>query len=454
MTLHAFQMTNNLPVVTKSLFRDVQPKDWYAGYMHRARLDNIYGESEYAFPNTAITRGGAAEMLYRPMMIQILDTPQFDAVQAAEFMRVEMRIDGNAPALNPQLHGDATDQLAIYQDVADQLRVLHPQGGQVPAEDFVYSSIEGMTKELGDPYTLFLRPKESKEFVDSLNGDLEGIGVEIAQDPKGALIMNVLPDSPAEKGGLQAGDIVTKADDKSFAGKSTEEIITVMRGKEGTQVTLQFLRGMEEKTVTLTRARIHIPSVTHERKDKLEVIRLTQFGGETAQELRVVLEALPVDTKGIILDLRNNGGGYMDISETIASFFLPEGSEVFTLQDSQGREDVVSSRGTPLTQLPMVVLVNGYSASAAEVIAGALRDHERATLVGEQTFGKGTVQSLVTYADGSMLRVTIAQWFTPDGESVGDVKGNHKGLTPKTLVSDDEATPQDEQLETATQLLQ
>lgn len=456
MTLQGFAMQQDLPKVTKSLFKDVTPTDWYAPYIHRAALDNLYSTGDFAFPNTSMNRGEAAEILYRTYLVRLLHMPQFDAAKAMTFLMQEMKLDLGLPSQGeaPAVDGDVAQQLAIYKDVIDQLRVLHPNGAKIPLKDFIYASMEGLAHEVGDPYTLFLRPDASQEFTDSLNGNLEGLGVEIAEDAQGALILNVFPGSPAQVGGVQAGDIVTKADNTDLAGKSSEEIVGLMRGKEGTSVTLQILRGTQTLSMQLTRAKIHIPSVVVEDKTGIEVVHVTQFGGATAVELHDALKALPASAKGIVLDLRNNGGGYMDIAQTIAGYFLPKGTKVFSIKDAQNTEEAVNTIDAPMTTLPMTVLVNGYSASAAEVLAGALRDNNRATLVGETTFGKGTVQTLVTYVDGSMLRVTIAQWYTPKGDSVGDVNGKHTGLTPNTVVVDDKTTAADEQLDTAIRLLQ
>lgn len=455
MTIVAFGMQKDLPKVTKSIFKDVTPADWFAPYVHRAALDNMYTQEMYALPNSPINRGGAAEILYRAMMMKLLGMPVFDEAQADAFLKDQFQIGADAP-VEPSGSTDTENvdtQLAIYQQVLEQLRELHPNASNVELKDFIYGSIEGLAKEVGDPYTMFLRPQQSQDFTDSLNGELTGIGVEIAEDAKGIMVLNVLPSSPAEKAGMMPGDIVTQVNDTAIAGMDAETVIGLMRGDEGTSVTLHVERDGEEKVYTLQRAHILIPSVIATAQGNIEVIRLTQFGGDTAKELRDVLTALPANTKGIVLDLRNNGGGYMDAAQTIAGYFLPQGSEVFSVKDAKGNEQKVETDNVQLTTLPMTVLINEYSASAAEVVSGALRDDNRATLVGEKSFGKGTVQSLIAYTDGSMLRVTIAQWYTPKGDSVGDVHGNHNGLVPAKVVADDASTPADEQLDAAISLL-
>lgn len=452
MVIVAFGM-DALPPVVRSLYKDVQPTDWHAPFLHRARLDNILPVSEFAFPNGAASRGIAAELLYRAMLMDLQSMPAFDEAKADEFLKKELQIDLSNSVDAPLSDDDVAQQMAIYRDVVQQLRALHPNGEKPSLKEYVYASIEGLARETGDPYTVFLRPQDSQDFTDELNGELTGIGVEIAEDPLGALILNVLPDSPAMTTGLQPGDVVTKVGEKELAGMHTQEIVRLMRGGEGTQVTIQVAREKALFTYTITRARLQIPSAILELESNVAVIRLTQFGDDTGKELRDIITGLPAGTRGIVLDLRNNGGGYMEAAQSIAGFFLPANSPAFSLVDAQGQKEEVPTTGTQLTTLPLVVLVNGYSASAAEVVAGALRDNGRATLVGEKTFGKGTIQTLLTYADGSMLRVTIARWFTPKGDSVGDVDGVHNGIVPTQHITDDEATEADEQLQKALSLI-
>lgn len=455
MVLEGFHIGGGSMGVVKSYFSDVAPTDWYAGYIQRARLDNITDHAEFAFPNHATSRGMAAELLYRAMIMDLLDIPTFDHDLADQLLKQEFDIDlSTDAAIEPSIDNDEVAlQLAIYRDVLNQLQTLHPLGSAIPLKDYVYASIEGLTYETGDPYTQFMRPEASEDFTDTLNGELTGIGVEIAGDELGVLVLNVLPGSPAESEGVKPGDIITHVGNLDLAGLTPEQVVDKMRGEAGTTVTIRYLRESNEQEVTLTRALLHIPSVVTSTEGTSTRIRLTQFGADTGKELHDVLTGLPESTTGLILDLRNNGGGYMDAAQTVAGFFLPENAPIFSLSDGRGNTDTVSAMGVPLTPLPMVVLVNEYSASAAEVVTGALRDHDRAIIVGDTTFGKGTVQTLINYTDGSMLRITFAQWLTPNGDSVGNVEGEHLGITPEVLVSDDTTTEADEQLEAALKLL-
>lgn len=454
MLLQGFGLTEGLRPVTTSFFSDIQPTDWYAPVMHRAALFNIVDPEPQLQPTKALTRGEAAELIYRAAMIRVLDLDYFDAVPAEQFLEEKLGLSLHTK-ITPQISAtsDVQEELALYATVLEQLQKYHPNGAKVPVKDYVYGSLEGLAKEVGDPYTMFLRPTDSKALTESLNGELVGIGVEIAENAKGAILLNILPGTPAEKAGLLPGDIITVADGLPLAGLDSQTMITKIRGDEGSKLTVIYLRAGQESTLTITRAKLHIPSVEVEQKQDVAVIRVSQFGEATSKELRDALTGMPAGTKGIVLDLRNNGGGYMDIAEDMAGFFLPAGSDVFAVKDAQNRMQVITSTATPLTGLPMMVLINGYSASAAEVVAGALRDDNRATLVGEKSFGKGTIQSLIPFKDGSMLRITIAQWSTPKGFSVGNVNGEHTGLTPDIEVTDDPKTPADEQLDRAIAIL-
>ncbi|MBU1992454.1 MAG: S41 family peptidase [Patescibacteria group bacterium] len=306
-------------------------------------------------------------------------------------------------------------------------------------EEMIYGSVKGMVSALDDPYTVFLPPKETKEFKDSLNGSLEGIGAELTIKDYNLVIVSPLKDSPAEKAGLRPNDIIYKIDGNIASEMTLYEAVTSIRGEVGTQVTLTIIRENIEKPfdIIITRKHIDIESVSLEEKPgSIFVLSVNQFSDDTKTELiENISKILLKEPKGLILDLRFNGGGYLDIAVDILSEFLAGKKEAVTIKKRDERDsEKIFVYGTPrLPDLPLVVLINGGSASASEIVAGAIQDHGRGVVMGEQSFGKSTVQEVETYSDGSSLRLTVAEWFTPAGRSIHEV-----GISPDIIVEIDE----------------
>lgn len=319
--------------------------------------------------------------------------------------------------------------------------------GHVNDQDLFYGAISGMVSALKDPYTIFLNPVETKKFEQDLEGELEGIGAEIGIKNNQLVIIAPLNNSPAKKAGLKAGDVILKIDDEDTANLSLGEAIMKIRGPAGTKVTLTISRYGKMEKVTIKRAKIKIESVKLEFKNNNEIayIKITRFDKNTVDLLdKTVNKILVKNPKGIILDLRDNPGGYLESAIDVASTFIKKG--VIVIEESkEGKQKIYqTSRSATLADRPLVVLVNGGSASASEIVAGAIVDNERGTLIGEQTFGKGSVQSVNDFSDGSSLHITIAKWLTPKGKSISE-----EGLKPMIEIRDDENTLIDEQLEKA-----
>lgn len=304
-------------------------------------------------------------------------------------------------------------------------------------QDMLFGAVRGMVGAVGDPYTLFMTPKENEDFRNALSGSLEGIGAELALKDGFVTVVSPIRKSPAERAGLLAGDRIVSVNGESTEGKSLQEVVQNIRGPRGTKVTLEILRGdpAELSSVTIVRENIHVPSVEWrtegEGVNAVGYIAVNQFGDDTIAELREALDALPKeqDLKGLILDLRNNGGGYLDGAVDMVSLFLRKGT-VVTVERREGSPQIDYVSGRPLLpDLPMVVLINGGSASAAEIVAGALADNKRAVLMGEKSFGKGTVQEVIDLPGGSSLRVTVARWLTPSGHDL-----SKQGIEPEWRV--------------------
>lgn len=319
---------------------------------------------------------------------------------------------------------------------------------ELDAQKMVEGAVSGMVGAVGDPYTLFMTPQESNDFIDGLGGNLEGIGAELQADDGIVRIVRLIEDSPAERSGLLPEDLVIRVGDEEVFGYDLYEVIALIRGPKGSQVTLTVMRGDDERTFTITRDQIHIPSAKYERKTatggSVGVLTISQFGSETIPEVRSLLANVgQTDIKGLVIDLRYNGGGYLDGAIDLTSMFLEEGRVVTVAgRTRQDHHDVTGNAVLP--DLPVVVLINTGSASASEIFAGALQDHDRATIVGTQSFGKGTVQEVIDLPGGSALRVTTATWLTPDGTDLGK-----QGITPDVVV---ERTPEDAEADRDPQL--
>ena len=317
-------------------------------------------------------------------------------------------------------------------------------------------AIKGMMEALGDEHSAYMDPFQYKDATASLQGEYEGIGAWVNTDGKFLTISEPMPGSPAEKAGLKPGDQIIAIDGEDMTGILPELARRKVLGPKGTTVVLTILRDGEEQPfdVEVTRASITVPSVTSKMLEgNVAYIRLYTFGETTTSELRKALDTLLAEKPvGLILDLRNNGGGYLQTGIEVASEFIDKGVIVIEESGDGTRENYEALPGGKATDIPMVVLVNKYSASASEIVAGAIQDHGRGKLVGETTYGKGSVQSWIPLVDDQgAVRITIARWLTPDGRQIHKV-----GLTPDVevaLTEEDTQAEKDPQLDKAVELL-
>ncbi|MEM7716569.1 MAG: carboxyl-terminal processing protease CtpC [Cyanobacteria bacterium P01_A01_bin.68] len=304
-----------------------------------------------------------------------------------------------------------------------------------------YKSIREMLKKLDDPYTRFMDPKEFKNMQVDTSGELTGVGITIGldEDTKKLTVIAPLEDTPAFKAGILAKDVITKIDGKSTKGMDTSQAVTLIRGEPGSKVKLTISRNGKEKDYLITRAKIEIHPVDYSLKQtpagRTGYIRLKQFSANASKEMREAIRDLEKkNVDGYILDLRNNPGGLLFSSIEIARMWLKDGTIVSTI-DRKGVVDKEAANGRSLTEKPLVVLVDKGSASASEILSGALQDNKRAVLVGSKTFGKGLVQSVRPLEDGSGVAVTIAKYLTPNGADI-----NKAGIKPdiKVELSDEQ----------------
>jgi carboxyl-terminal processing protease len=328
---------------------------------------------------------------------------------------------------------------------------------KIDHQKMIYGAISGMVSSLGDPYTAFFNPPDTKKFVEDTSGSFEGVGMEIGIKKGQLQVITPLENSPAKKAGIRAGDAIIKIDNESTANMTTDEAVDLIRGPKGTEVTLTLFREdwKETRDIKLTRAVIEVPSLKWEIKEgDIAYIQLFQFTEKASNDFKAAaVDIINSPAKRIILDLRNNPGGYLSVSQDIAGWFLKKGQVVTheTSSDPINNVDYFSEGPSLLLKYPVVVLINEGSASASEILAGALRDNRQVKLIGEKSFGKGSVQQLLPFGDGSSLKVTIAKWLTPNGDQI-----NEKGLSPdieakKTVA--DEDSGKDPQLDKAIEIV-
>jgi len=329
----------------------------------------------------------------------------------------------------------------------------------IDERELKYGLAKGLVGSLHDQHSAFMDPQEAENFLLSLNGDLEGIGATLRLDEGMVRVVSPLPDSPAEKAGIRAGDYILKVDGERL-GEIDDlfDVVMKIRGKKGTTVTLNVLHedGATARDIPIIRDSIHIPAVQWSEQEYLgesyAVITLASFTEEVEQEFREALyEVMDKGYENMVLDLRYNGGGYLDASVAIASYFLEGNMPVVLIRDQEGESPRVTKTIDRRFEGELVVLVNDASASASEIVAGALQDYDVAHIMGELTFGKGTVQEVHPFLDASLIRITVAEWLTPLGRSI-----EKNGIEPDEMVEIDNDLAEegrDSQLEAAFEYL-
>lgn len=305
-----------------------------------------------------------------------------------------------------------------------------------------YGAIKGVVAALEDPYTFFLTPEENKQSKESLGGRFEGIGAQLGTKEGAIVVIAPLPNSPALKAGVKAGDVILEVDGSSIKGEPITQVVSKIRGTAGTTVTLKISRDGKTLTISIVRDKIQVNIFEVTYEDKTAIVKMSQFGDNTISEWTRVSEEIADKyssgaVTGMVLDLRDNPGGYLDAAIHISSEFLPLGELVVKQESLSKSIDYRVKRVGVLPKIPVVVLINKGSASAAEILAGALRDQKRAKLVGEKSFGKGSVQEVLELAGGAGLHVTVAKWILPGGDWI-----NSKGITPETEVTNTEIDKQ------------
>lgn len=326
------------------------------------------------------------------------------------------------------------ESLALYAEALDIVRDDYVDQEAIDPTKQTYGAIEGMLDTLGDEgHTRFLTPEEREQNQEGLSGTYVGIGVQLETRDDEVVVATPIEDSPAERAGIRSGDVLVAVNGESVRGVEISEIVERVKGPEGSTVRVTVLRGEEERQYNLKRAEIRSPVVSWAMIGETDVahVSLSSFSDDSAKELREAFEeARSAGARRFVLDLRNNPGGRLDQAVEIAGFFLEPGSVAYVRKEaSEGREEVEVEGEPGLTEAPLVVLVNEGSASSSEILAGALRDNDRATVVGETTFGTGTVLSEFVLRDGSSILLGVAEWLTPDGDFIRE-----SGIAPDVEV--------------------
>lgn len=305
--------------------------------------------------------------------------------------------------------------------------------GKIDKQKIIDGASKGLVEAVGDKYTEYMTSKEAEEFNKSLSGDVgTGIGVELAKDGDSVKVVRVLAKNPAESAGILAGDVISKVNGEDVSKENTSEISKKIRGDAGTTVKIGVVRGNEKKEFSVTRAKIENPSVELSKKDGVATLSIYRFDSETGVLAKKYAEEIKNEgISKVILDLRGNGGGYVQAAKTVASLWLEKNALIVSEKTgSKTVEEIRATGDNPLKGIKTVILLDGSSASASEIVAGALKEHKAAQIVGEKSYGKGSVQTTIDMPNGALLKVTIAKWFTPSGKNI-----SNNGISPDIKVS-------------------
>ncbi|MFA7285338.1 MAG: S41 family peptidase [Candidatus Paceibacterota bacterium] len=351
-----------------------------------------------------------------------------------------------------------TIDLAPFWKVWGALDEKYPGANATDNQARVYGAIKGLVGSLEDPYTSFFTPEEAKLFEEDIAGNFSGVGMEVGMKDKVLTVIAPLKNTPAYNAGIKAGDKILQIDEKITNDLSIDEAIKLIRGEKGTTVALSIYREGENKPreIKIVRDTINVPTIDTElRDDKIFVVKLYSFGATSINLFREAMQEFSDSkTDKLLIDLRGNPGGYLEAAVDMASWFLPNGKTVLIEDYGEGqKQKIYRSHGYDIfnDNLKYVILIDGGSASASEILAGAMQDHSKAKIVGTQSYGKGSVQEVIDITNDTLLKVTVAKWLTPNGLSI-----SNKGLTPDYVVeqrNDPEGEKTDAQLEKAVELL-
>jgi carboxyl-terminal processing protease len=439
---------------TTLIFTDVREESPYSYLVKAAQNSGLYDPATDRFePFKLITRGDLAYLLYRAEIYrQVFGLTSYPD-NTPVYTDTGLTTEEEALLNNPKF--------PIFIDVWSRINQAYVNKKDIDKNELIYQATQGMVQSLGDQYSIFESPENGREIENTIDGSYEGIGVVLDEFENQTIILSVLKNSPAEKAGLKAGDILTKIDQKSLKGMTGEEISKLIKGKAGTKIDVEIKRDQQTITFNITRAELIIDTVVEPEgvpvkiPENIGYLSIYQFTESTGDEFETMLkDTLAKNPKGLILDLRDDPGGYLDAAYNVMGHFIPKDEVLINLEisDRMSSEFSKGEGEIKAKKLPLVVLVNKGTASASEVVAGAIQDYKIGTLIGETTFGKGTVQEVTNYTDGSFFKLSIAHWLTPKKRDINKV-----GLTPDIIVEatkDDALRKTDSQLQKAIDELQ
>lgn len=361
---------------------------------------------------------------------------------------------GTIPGSDLGASGTSAKSVEKKLDVIDNLiEEYYLYEDDIDGDALVEGLYSGYTEALGDPYTEYYDEEETKALFESTSGEFTGIGVTMSQGTDGTItVTNIYKDSPADKAGLQVNDVLLEVDGKNIQGEDLNTVVSYVKGEKGTEVTLTVLRDGEEVEATAVRDTIEVQTVEYRMMDdQIGYISVSEFDDVTYDQFKTALDDLEGQKmQALVIDLRNNPGGNVETVTDMLKLLLPEGP-IISIKDKNGNTEEMTCDGENEFTKPLAVLVNGYSASASEIFSGAVQDYGTGTIVGTTTYGKGVVQQLISLGDGTCLKVTIAEYYTPSGRSINGV-----GVTPDVEVEYqyDQNNPEaDNQLDKAVEVL-
>lgn len=435
-------------------FSDVTPTSRYAPIAKTALEFGIMSGEPAFRPRQKVTRAEVAEYIYKMTTLVPVQT---------------INITSGSDSFDPNNTFASNEKFKILMDVWDKIHQKFVGKNPVDDNELLYGAIGGMVNKLGDKYTVFQEPANAKSFSDSLSGEFDGIGISIDQIDNAIKIVSPLQGTPASKGGLKANDTILQVNGMSVDGLSLSEVSGLVKGPTGTSVTLLIERNGQKMDFSIVREHIKLDTVTGEMKGNTAYIIIRTFTDTSGSEFTAMAKKLLANNPtSFVIDLRDNPGGYLDASLQMLDMFVPEKTRLASIKflTRKNAEDFFSgSSGTPgreqldsanpevifysigngeLSKLPIKVLINGGSASASEIMAASLKENFRATLIGEKSFGKGTVQEITDYIDGSLYKETIGKWQTPRGNNLTE-----NPIAPDITVIDDPKTLNDEILDYA-----
>jgi carboxyl-terminal processing protease len=418
-----------------SKFKDIRKGSRFEGIALAAEKANIFSGTTFQ-PLKTITKGEVADILYKLSKKNISEVPG---------------VTINLSNFTKNTNVSKTEKFPIFSSIWDTILNSYIEKDGLDEEELLYGAIHGMIEVLDDPYSVFQEPFESEMFQSNLEDNYEGIGIMVEMIDGKFTVITSFHNTPAEKAGIKAEDVITHVDGISISGMSSEEIIGRLKGKTGTKVKLKLKRGGKSISITVTRAKISLEAVTSEiDSNMIGVVKVSSFTYDAGNLLISHIESLVEQgARGVVIDMRSNPGGLLSSVVEMLNYYVPKNGVILSTKYGDGSMETIFSEGPgTLANLPTVVLVDNGTASASEIFAGVLQDYDIATVLGTKTFGKGTVQQILTYNDGSSFKMTVAKWLTALERDIEDT-----GIIPDITAIDNTSTTKDEALIKAVQQL-